>query len=49
MIFSNMCPYPTLHFIIPSYGLLRSVNDDNKRENEKELLKLLIQKDSKLF
>ncbi|CAD8141142.1 unnamed protein product [Paramecium pentaurelia] len=49
MIFSNMCPYPTLHFLIPSYGLLRSINDDIRKENEKELLKLLIKKDSKLF
>ncbi|CAD8120553.1 unnamed protein product [Paramecium sonneborni] len=49
MIFSNMCPYPTLHFIIPSYGLLRSVNNDIKRENQNELLKILIKKESKLF
>ncbi|CAK61147.1 unnamed protein product (macronuclear) [Paramecium tetraurelia] len=48
--FSNMCPYPHLQFIIPSYGKLTLMNDYNRKELEsKQFIQYLTTKDQKLY
>ncbi|CAD8168768.1 unnamed protein product [Paramecium pentaurelia] len=48
--FQNMCPYPALHYFIPSYGRMSLINDyTRKKQNQTEFIKYLTQKEIKLY
>ncbi|CAD8125041.1 unnamed protein product [Paramecium sonneborni] len=49
-LFQNMCPYPNLHYFIPSYGKMSSINDYiKKNQNQAQFIKYLTQKSIKLY
>ncbi|CAD8159277.1 unnamed protein product [Paramecium pentaurelia] len=49
-LFQNICPYPDLHYIIPSYGKMSLINDyTRKKQNQTEFIKYLTQKEIKLY
>ncbi|CAD8100627.1 unnamed protein product [Paramecium primaurelia] len=48
--FQNMCPYPNLHYFIPSYGKMSLINDYTRKQfNQTEFIIYLTQKEIKLF
>ncbi|CAK84284.1 unnamed protein product (macronuclear) [Paramecium tetraurelia] len=49
-LFTGLCPYPLIHYVIPSYGQLASINDQiNKQLNEKQLIQQITKPAQRLF
>ncbi|CAD8083288.1 unnamed protein product [Paramecium primaurelia] len=49
-LLSELCPYPRIHYVIPSYGPLASINDQiNQELNEKQLISLITKPAQRLF
>ncbi|CAK84204.1 unnamed protein product (macronuclear) [Paramecium tetraurelia] len=49
-LFTGLCPYPRVHFVIPSYGPLASINDYNNKElTEKQLISQITKQSLRLF
>ncbi|CAD8209933.1 unnamed protein product [Paramecium pentaurelia] len=49
-LFSGLCPYPRVHYLIPSYGPLASINDSiNQELNEKQLISYIAKPAQRLF
>ncbi|CAD8075023.1 unnamed protein product [Paramecium sonneborni] len=49
-LFSGLCPYPRVHYIIPQYGLLASIDDYiNQELNEKSLISFVTKPDQRLL
>ncbi|CAK64881.1 unnamed protein product (macronuclear) [Paramecium tetraurelia] len=48
--FSGMCPYPNLHYFVPSYGKMTLINDYTRKElSQNEFIKYLTKKEIKLY
>ncbi|CAD8080412.1 unnamed protein product [Paramecium primaurelia] len=48
--FSNMCPYPQMHYFIPSFGKMTLINDYNRKElDQSQFIKYLTKKELKLY
>ncbi|CAD8143294.1 unnamed protein product [Paramecium octaurelia] len=47
---SHLCPYPMVHFLIPSYGQMTLINNYTRRELEQgQFIKYVTKKDQKLY
>ncbi|CAD8085825.1 unnamed protein product [Paramecium sonneborni] len=48
--FANMCPYPQMHYFIPSYAKMTSINDYSRKElSQREFIKYITNKESRLY
>ncbi|CAD8215004.1 unnamed protein product [Paramecium octaurelia] len=46
----NMCPYPRIHYLIPSYSKLTLINDYKRKElDQRQFIKDITKKEQRLF